>query len=235
MTSLLHLDSSANRSDTSVSRQLTTLFAQTWRAVHGPAGYRYRDLAGAPVPPLETAYCSLGRRVERNGLVSPAGVDRLIASPAEKREWALTRPLIDELLEAGTVLIGAPLYNYSVAASLKTWIDRVGFPGAFIDPDTGDSLLRGTKVVVISSRGGAYGPGTPREGWDFQTPYLRAYFGDKGVEEEDVRFIDVEMTMAGLVPELARFRPFGASSLAAARAEVTAVASGGQPDLGDGR
>ncbi|MFJ2094261.1 FMN-dependent NADH-azoreductase [Streptomyces sp. NPDC087901] len=227
MTSLLHLDSSANRSDASVSRRLTTLFADTWRAVHGPAGYRYRDLAADPVPPLETAYCSLGRRVERNGLVPPAGVDTLIGSPAERREWALTRPLIDELLEADTVLVGAPLYNYSVSAALKTWIDRVGFPGAFTDPDTGDSLLRGTKVVVISSRGGAYGPGTPREGWDFQTPYLRAYFGDKGVEEEDVRFINVEMTMAGLVPELSRFRSFGASSLAAARAEVTAAASGG--------
>ncbi|MEU6014215.1 NAD(P)H-dependent oxidoreductase [Streptomyces sp. NPDC047515] len=225
MTSLLHLDSSANLSGESLSRQLTSLFAETWRAAHGTAGYRYRDLAADPVPPLGTAYCSLGRRVERHGLVPPAEVDALVESPAEKREWALTRPLVCELLAADTVLIGAPMYNYSVAASLKAWIDRVGFPGALTDPDTGESLLRGTRVVVITTQGGSYGPGTPREAWDFQTPYLRTYFGGQGVADEDLSFVGVEMTMAGLVPHLARFRPMAASSLAAARAEVTALAT----------
>ncbi|MFD7719392.1 FMN-dependent NADH-azoreductase [Streptomyces sp. NPDC059814] len=233
MTSLLHLDSSANRSDESVSRQLTALFARTWRTAHGPAGYRYRDLAADPVPPLGTAYCSLGRRAERTGLVPPGGVDALTRSEAEKREWSLTRPLITELLAADTLLVGAPMYNFSVSAALKAWIDRVGFPGALTDPGTGEGLLRGTKVVVISPRGGAYGPGTPREGWDFQTPYLRAYFGEKGVAPEDLCFVNAEMTMAELVPGLARFRPLAASSLAAARTEVTVAASGGES--ADGR
>jgi FMN-dependent NADH-azoreductase len=226
MMSLLHLDSSANRSGESVSRQLTALFVDTWRALHGAAGYRYRDLAADPVPPLDTAYCALGRRVERHGLVPPPMVAALAESPDEKREWALTRPLISELLSADTVVIGAPMYNYSVPALLKAWIDRVSFPGAFTDPDTGDSLLHGTRVVVITARGGAYDPGTPREAWDFQTPYLRAYFGKQGVAEENMYFVKAEMTMTGLVPHLARFRPLAASSLAAARAEVSALASG---------
>ncbi|MEV0918279.1 NAD(P)H-dependent oxidoreductase [Streptomyces sp. NPDC049967] len=225
MTSLLHLDSSANRSEESVSRQLTALFAHTWRTVHGPAGYRYRDLAADPVPPLDTAYCTLGRRAERTGLVPPDGVDALVGSEAERREWSLTRPLITELLAADTVLVGAPMYNYAVSASLKAWIDRVGFPGALTEPDTGEGLLRGKRVVVISARGGAYGPGTPREGWDFQTPYLRAYFGEKGVAPEDLCFVSAELTMAGLVPGLAPFRSAAASSLAVARAEVIAAAS----------
>ncbi|MFB7552312.1 FMN-dependent NADH-azoreductase [Streptomyces sp. NPDC056154] len=225
MTSLLHLDSSANRCGESLSRQLTSLFADTWRSLHGTAGYRYRDLAADPVPPLGTAYCSLGRRVERHGLVPPPEVDALVESPAEKREWALTRPLVSELLAADTLLIGAPMYNYSVAASLKAWIDRVGFPGAFTDPDTGESLLRATQVVVITTQGGSYGPGTPREAWDFQTPYLRTYFCGQGVADENLSFVGVEMTMAGLVPHLARFRPLAESSLAAARAEVTALAT----------
>ncbi|WP_329165999.1 NAD(P)H-dependent oxidoreductase [Streptomyces sp. NBC_01267] len=225
VTSLLHLDSSADRSGGSVSRQLTALFAETWQAAHGPAGYRYRDLAADPVPPLDSAYCALGRRVEEHGLVPPAGVDALTESPAEKREWALTRPLITELLAADTVLIGAPMYNYAVSASLKAWIDRVSFPGAFTDPDTGDSLLRRTRVVVVSTRGGAYGPGTPQEAWDFQTPYLRAYFGKLGMAEDGLRLVSAEMTLAGLVPHLARFRPLAASSLAAARARVTALAA----------
>ncbi|WP_371774002.1 FMN-dependent NADH-azoreductase [Streptomyces sp. NBC_01438] len=225
MTSLLHLDSSANRSEESVSRQLTALFAHTWRTVHGPAGYRYRDLAADPVPPLDTAYCTLGRRMERTGLVPPDGVDALIGSEAERREWSLTRPLITELLAADTVLVGAPMYNYAISASLKAWIDRVGFPGALTEPDTGEGLLRGKRVVVISARGGAYGPGTPREGWDFQTPYLRAYFGEKGVAPEDLCFVSAELTMAGLAPGLAPFRSAAASSLAVARAEVIAAAS----------
>src|SRR5690349_22305484 len=69
--SLLHLDSSANRFGEPVTRELTALFADAWRARHGPAGYRYRDLAADPVPP-DTACCALGRRVERHGLVPPA-------------------------------------------------------------------------------------------------------------------------------------------------------------------
>ncbi len=95
------------------------MFADTWRALHGSIGYRYRDLAADPVPPLDSAHCALGRRVERHGLVPPARVAALIESPAEKREWSLTRPLITELLAADTVLIGAPMYNFSIPASLK--------------------------------------------------------------------------------------------------------------------
>ncbi|WP_327296029.1 MULTISPECIES: NAD(P)H-dependent oxidoreductase [unclassified Streptomyces] len=230
MPSLLHLDSSANRSSDSVSRQLTTLFAETWRARHGSAGYRYRDLAADPVPPLDTAYCTLGRRLEQNGLPSLADVGAWIRDPAEEREWALTRPLITELLAADTVLIGAPMYNYSVSALLKAWIDRVGFPGVFTDPVTGGNLLRDARVVVITTRGGAYGPGTPREAWDFQTAYLRTYFAEQGMPEENIRFVSAEMTMAGLVPHLAPYRPLAADSLAAARAAVTALATAAPAD-----
>lgn len=69
MTYLLHLDAGANRSPESVSRRLTALFADTWRATHRRGTYRYRDLAADPVPPVDTAYCALGRRVERHGPV----------------------------------------------------------------------------------------------------------------------------------------------------------------------
>jgi FMN-dependent NADH-azoreductase len=226
VTSLLHLDSSANTSDESVTRQLTTLFVDTWQARHGPAGYRYRDLAADPVPPLAAAYCALGRRVERHGLRPPARVAAMAESLAEKREWAMTRPLITELLAADTVLIGASMYNFSVSALLKAWIDRVTFPGAFLDPDTGASLLRDKRIVVIAARGGAYGPGTPREGRDFQVPYLRAYFGNHGVPEENLSFVTAELTVAGLMPHLAHLQPQAVSSLAAARADVTALATG---------
>ena len=225
MMSLLHLDSSANRADVSVSRQLTALFADRWRTLHPLGKYRYRDLAADPVAPLDSAYCALGRRMERDGPVPPAAVSTLTISPAERRQWALTLPLITEMLAADVVLIGAPMYNYGVPASLKAWIDRVSFPGAFIDPQTGQPRLQDTTVVVVTPRGGAYGPGTARPACDFQTTYLRSYLARQGVSEENTHIVAAELTLAGLVPRLSQFAALAADSLAAARAELTALAA----------
>ncbi|WP_245667301.1 FMN-dependent NADH-azoreductase [Actinomadura macra] len=221
--SLLHLDSS--HSGDSITRRLTARYADVWRKAHGSSDYRYRDLAADPVPLVAPAYCALGRRTERHGLVPPDKVEALTENAEEEREWALTLPLVTEILAAGTVLIGAPMYNFSVTASLKAWIDRVTFPGAFTDPDSGTSLLKDTRVVVVTARGGAYGPGTPREGFDFQAPYLRAYFGNLGVAAENLELVHAEMTLAWLVPELARFQDAAERSLAAAEAKVTALAA----------
>ncbi|MER7834969.1 NAD(P)H-dependent oxidoreductase [Streptomyces sp. NPDC096040] len=71
-------------------------------------------------------------------------------------------------------------------AALKAWIDRVTFPGAFLHPDTGESLLAGTRVVAVMARGGAYGPDTGRPSPDFRTPYLKAWLGRLGVRPEDL-------------------------------------------------
>lgn len=222
---LLHIDSSAGAADDSVSRRLTGLFARTWRAHNGTAAHRHRDLAADPVPPLRPAYAALGRRVEREGFVPPAKVPALIGNAAEEREWELTLPLITELLAADTVLLGVPMYNFSVPASLKAWIDRVTFPGAYADPDTGERLLRDTRVVVVMARGGGYGPGTPREHHDFQTPYLKTYFGNLGVAPENLHLIAAELTLVGLLPHLDGLEGPAADSLARARAAVTALAA----------
>ncbi|NEB06162.1 NAD(P)H-dependent oxidoreductase [Streptomyces sp. SID13726] len=219
---LLHIDSSADTADDSVSRRLTGLFANTWRSRNPTGRYVHHDLCADPVPALGPAYTALGRRVEREGPVPPDKVSALIETAAEEREWALTLPLIAELRAAHTVLLGVPMYNFAVPASLKAWIDRVTFPGAYTDPDTGESLLRDTRVVVVMARGGGYGPGTPRESYDFQTPYLRAYFGELGVRE--THFVAAELTLAGLLPQLAHLEPLSADSLARARTEVTALA-----------
>jgi FMN-dependent NADH-azoreductase len=223
VTTLLHLDSSANRTSESVTRRLTALFAQKWRAANGDAGYRYRDLAADPVQQPDTAYCALGRRVERHGLVPLEKVAALAENEAEEREWALALPMIREVRAAGTILIGAPMYNLSVPAALKAWIDRITFPGVFTDPGTSVSVLAGTRVVVVAARGGAYGPGTPGEGFDFQLPYLRAYFRRYGVPDENIRCVAAELTLAGIAPHMARFRPEADRSLSAATAAVTAV------------
>ncbi|MEU6348580.1 NAD(P)H-dependent oxidoreductase [Streptomyces sp. NPDC047072] len=217
---LLHIDSSADTAADSVSRRLTGLFATIRKNASDPC--RHRDLTAAPVPPIGPAYATLGRRVERAGLVPPEKVAALIETADEEREWALTQPLIAELLAADTLLLGVPMYNFSIPASLKAWIDRVTFPGAYVDPGTGESLLRDTRVVVVMARGGGYGPGTPREPYDFQTPYLRAYFTDLGVT--DLHFVAAELTLAGVLPQLEELADLGAASLERARAAVTALA-----------
>lgn len=214
MPSLLHLDSSAHRSPESVSRALTAEFADRWRAHHPGGGYRYRDLAAEPVPPLASGFCALGRRLERHA--TPPPVTELISGDEERREWELTRALVDEIRNADTVLVGAPMYNFTVSATLKAWIDRVCFPGELTD-------LRGTTVVVVATRGGGYGPGTPREAWDFQVPYLRALAAAHGVAEHDLHVVTAELTMAAVAPHLAGLREAAEASLAAARAELTAL------------
>ncbi|MFD8757045.1 FMN-dependent NADH-azoreductase [Kitasatospora sp. NPDC059577] len=222
---LLHLDSSISPAG-SVSRALTDRFATAWRARHGrTARYRYRDLAADPVPAVRAAYDALGRRAEHKGPLPLQDVATLADGPDETREWALSRPLIDELRTADTLLLGSPMYNFTVSTGLKAWIDRVSFPGAYLDPDTGERLLRDTRVVVVAVRGGGYGPGTPREHFDFQLPYLRAYFGNLGIAAEHLHVVTAELTRAADVPALNGLEPLAAESLAAAGTAVDELAA----------
>ncbi|MCI3931247.1 FMN-dependent NADH-azoreductase [Streptomyces sp. AN091965] len=221
---LLHLDSSADRSDGSVTRALGAAYARGWLARHPGAEYRYRDLTAEPVPLVGEGYVRLGTRVERQGALPLEKVAALAEGADEEREWAATLPLVTQVRAATTLLVGAPMYNFSVSAALKAWIDRVSFPGAYTDPDSGRPLLAGTRVVVAAACGGGYGPGTPREGCDFQLPYLRAYFAALGVAEENLRVVRAELTRAGDIPALGRFRELGERSLAGAREAVGELA-----------
>ncbi|MFE6871913.1 FMN-dependent NADH-azoreductase [Kitasatospora sp. NPDC057692] len=221
MPTLFHLDSGASPTDQSVSRRLTARFADAWRARHPGAGYRYRDLAADPVPLLGPGYASLGVRVERHGAPVPLpDVPGFATTPAEHHEWSLTHPLITELHSADTLLLGVPMYNFTVPAALKAWIDRITFPGAH----TG--RLTATRVIVVAARGGGYGPGTPREPFDFQTPYLRAWFTEHlGVPDANLRFIHAELTRAADIPALAPYRDLAATSLTTARTALAALAT----------
>ncbi|MDT8912528.1 NAD(P)H-dependent oxidoreductase [Amycolatopsis sp. PS_44_ISF1] len=209
---LLHLDSSVDGAE-SVSRRLTALFASVWR---GPV--RRHDLVEEPVPLIRAAYAALGRSVGRHGPTALEDVAALAADEAERGEWELTRPLVEQVRAAHTVLLGVPMYNFTVPAAVKAWIDRLTFPGAFTDPHTGERLLRGTNFVVIAARGGGYGPGAPREAFDFQLPYLRAYLANLGVVPERLSFVKAELTRAR------KFSARGAPATDPLAAEVTELA-----------
>ncbi|MBO8191291.1 NAD(P)H-dependent oxidoreductase [Streptomyces oryzae] len=222
---LLRVDASVSPADTSVSRQLTALFADRWRQHHGDAGYRHRDLAAAPVPLVTADYARFGYWVERHGTVPVDRVAGLVRDAADEHVWRTTRPLVEEVLAADVLLLGVPMYNLTVPAALMAWIDRISFPGALLDPETGRSRLRDKHVVVVGARGGGYGPGAPREGLDFQVPYLRGYFTDRGVPEENLHVVTAELTRARDVPKMAPLRTRAAESLAAAREGVLELAA----------
>lgn len=220
LTPLLRVDSSADR-EASVSRQLTGLFAEEWRAAGGAV--RHRDVSAEPVAPLCEAYARLGRRVERKGVLSLEDIETLVADDEERREWDLTRPLVTELRDAHTILLGVPMYNFGIPATLKAWIDRISFPGVFVDPDTGRKLFADKHFVVIVARGGGYGPGTPRESFEFQESYLRAYLTDKGATR--ISFVPAEFTRVGDVPALDGLEHLAEASRTAAIARVRELAA----------
>src|SRR5580704_7713999 len=94
-------------------------------------------------------------------------------SPEQRQAVALAATLVDELLAADAIVLAVPLYNFGVSQHIKAWIDLI-----VTDPRAaGQPLLAGKPVVLATVRGGAYGAGTPREGWDHSTGYLTHFLG----------------------------------------------------------
>ncbi|MFD1543209.1 FMN-dependent NADH-azoreductase [Nonomuraea guangzhouensis] len=213
MTHLLHLDASG-RGD-SFSRRLGRTFVTDWRAAHPEGIYTYRDLVTDPVPPIDEDRVRLATQSSVNGVRDIEAMDEVAAgAPELASSWAATRPLVEQLLAADVLLLGVPMYNFTVPAALKAWIDRVTLPWL---------PLKGKSAVVLSARGGGYGPGTPRERFDFQEPYLRAYFSVLGLD--DVEFVHTELTHATVMPFLAQFREQHEASHKAALDAVRTLAT----------
>lgn len=210
MPTLLHLDSSADPT-ASRSRALTAVFAEAWRARGPEYTVTYRDLQADPLPHLESAALHWPASERRPGVTVPEG--------AEERLQAV----VDELLTADALLVGAPLYNYSVPSTLKTWIDRVHLPGVLV-PDAGETgPLAGRPAVVVVTRGGAYDAGTPTEGWDHGTPVLELILGTAlGM---DVHTVTASTTLAETVPALAPYRERARAEFTDAERELERLAT----------
>ena len=214
MPHLLHLDSAATLKS-SRSREVTATFAQAWLG-HGP-GYTvtHRDLHQSPLPHLADAVLHWPPRLRPPGAAT-ADPDTLAAAEALQDE------LVGELLAADVLLVGAPLYNYSVPSSLKAWIDHVHIPGRTAPFDAGTQPLAGRPAVVVSSRGGSYDPGSPTDGWDHAVPVLKLILGTAlGMT---VEVITASLTLAETVTALAPELPRSRAELAAAHAAAAAAA-----------
>ncbi|WP_410568653.1 FMN-dependent NADH-azoreductase [Amycolatopsis sp. cmx-4-61] len=186
MPHLLHLDSSARRS--SFSRELSARYAAGW-----PGTRTYRDLAADPVPVIGEAWTEICDALLTEGITDPAHYADVVTTPGQRKAWAVVEPLLAELLEADVVLIGAPMYNFSIPAALKAWIDQVTFP---------KMSLRGRRFVIAGARGGTYAEGTPRAPFDHHERYLRDFIAGH-YDVDDVRFVHAELTNALVDPHLA--------------------------------
>ncbi|QXJ21703.1 NAD(P)H-dependent oxidoreductase [Actinomadura graeca] len=194
MTTLLHLDSSARRR--SVSRELGDAFAGAWREANPEGRYVHRDLAADPVPFIGEAWTELCDHVLAHEITEIARYKEAVRTPAQAEAWGIVEPLLDELVAADVVLIATPMYNFSVPASLKAWIDQVTFPRM---------SLAGRRFVIASARGGSYKPGAPREPYDHQERFLRDFIaGHFGVQ--DVAAVAAELVNSRLDPALERLR-----------------------------
>jgi FMN-dependent NADH-azoreductase len=207
MAHLLHIDSSI-QGEGSVSRRLSARAAAAWRAAHPDGTVTYRDLGANPLPHLDAA----------SGAARTVPPER--HTPAQAASWALTGELVGEVRAADTVLLGLPLYNFGAPSSVKTWVDHLIAPGLSVDHETMTGLLGGREFIVLASRGGGYGEGTPREGWDHAELWLPHGVSLTGLEP---RFITAELTLAHVNPAMADLVPLADASLATAERAIDAL------------
>ncbi len=184
MTTILHLSSSV-RSNGSISRQLTSEFVQKLQAAHAGARIIERDLAQNPIPHLTEQMMS--------AYFTPAAE----RSEEQARTVRLSDELVDELMSADIIVLGAPMYNFSISSTLKAWIDHVARAGlTFKYNEQGQpvGLVQGKKFIVFTSRGGVYTSG-PAKVLDFHETYLRGVLGFLGIT--DVSFVHTEGVAMG--------------------------------------
>lgn len=163
MPTLLRLDSSAS-GDRSRSRAVTAAFAETWTGLGADHHLIARDLHADPPPHLPSS-----------ALHWEAGVmpgERPVGWVAGQRRY------VQEMLAADVLLIAVPMYNYSMPSTLKAWVDHVHVPGITAGLPAQELPLRGRPVVLVSSRGAAYGPGDNPPEWDHGTAALEVVFGE---------------------------------------------------------
>ncbi len=200
---ILHLDASLADA-ASASRRISQLIVAGLVQAYPTAQLRYRDLVAEGLPHLTGAIAA--------GFRGPSLAGNADAGTAA--EHARSEALVSEFLDSDVIVIGAPMYNFSVPSQLKAWMDRIAQPGRTFryTSDGPVGLAGGRRVIVASTRGGVYSIGAAA-GMDFQESYLKAFFGFLGIN-------DVQVVRAERLTKGAELRD---QSLADASAAVPAV------------
>lgn len=183
---LLRIDASI-QGDQSASSALADLVLEQFTAAHPEATVVRRHLAQQPLP-ADAWASAIG------GSYTPEG-DR---TPAQRDALAIAAAVASELQDATSAVLALPLYNFGVSQHVKTWMDL-----ALAGAPMGTRLLENTPTVLVTTRGGSYAPGTPREGWDHNVDFLRRILVD--IWGADLTVIEREFTLVGVNPALDEF------------------------------
>jgi FMN-dependent NADH-azoreductase len=192
--SLFRLDASIRR-EGSTSRAIADIVEAAWREGRPDAPVVSRSIGLDPLPSTTWALAAGARRS-----------DPATWSEEQREAVELAATLVDELVDAEALLFAVPLYNFGISQHFKTWVDVV-----ITDPRmaaAGARPLAGRPAVLVVVRGGAYGPGTPREGWDHASGWIRRILED--VWSLDLRVVETEFTLVGVNPALDEFADLAA-------------------------
>jgi FMN-dependent NADH-azoreductase len=166
---LLHIDTSILGAN-SASRQVSATVVERLKAVTPNLSVTYRDLASEPLSHLSGTHLA-------------AAQGAVPESPELQKDIAVGQAVLDEFLSADILVIGAPMYNFTMPSQLKAWIDRIIVNGkTFRYTATGPEGLAGNKRVIVAiSRGGVYGAGAPAAALEHLETYLKGVFAFIGV------------------------------------------------------
>lgn len=168
---ILHIDASASDAATSHSRRLSADLVAKLKAKAPDATVTRRDVVAERLPHVDMTI--------RQAWAPDAENDAGLAETGRR-----SRGLVEELKAADTIVIGTPMYNFTVPSTLKAWIDHIAIAGqTFSYTETGPKgLLEGKKVYLVLSSGGVYSQG-PAQPLDFLDTYLRAVLGFLGLTD----------------------------------------------------
>jgi FMN-dependent NADH-azoreductase len=185
---LFRLDASI-RVEGSISRAIADIVEAEWKASGGDRIIT-RHVGTDPIPST-----SWGEAV------SAAGIEAVDFTSGQRDAFALASTLTDELIEADAYLFALPLYNFGISQHMKAWVDLVT-----TDPrmGPGSDALAGRTAVLVLTRGGSYAAGTPREGWDHASGWMRRILAD--VWQLDLTEVETEFTLAHVNAALSDFR-----------------------------
>ncbi|MGY1617871.1 FMN-dependent NADH-azoreductase [Geodermatophilus sp. SYSU D00691] len=202
--SLFRLDASI-RVEGSASREIADIVEAGWRAGNPAAPITRRHLGTEPVP--ATAW---------GDAVSGGSLPAAQRTRQQAEAVALAATLADELADAEALLFAVPLYNFGVSQHFKAYVDLVLTDPRFAPGGQPPTL--GKPAVLATVRGGNYSAGTPREGWDHATSWMRRILAD--VWQLDLRVVEREFTLVGVNPALDQFTELAAELKATAEREA---------------
>jgi FMN-dependent NADH-azoreductase len=197
---LFRLDASI-RVEGSHSREIADIVEQEWRTAHPHSQVVTRHIGIDPIP--ATAWSTA---------VNATYVPEDHRSPEQVEAVNLAAEAAGQLITADALLFAVPLYNFGVSQHFKTWVDLVVCDPrmtAGVEPATA-----GKQAVLVTVRGGSYAQGTPREGWDHATAWMRRILAD--VWKLDLKVVESEFTLVGVNPAFEPFRDLAKQLRAAA-------------------